>query len=141
MQGFVEAEVIARSERFVISRRPHVLAVELIGQLKPADVDAWLGAVKGDIERNGYPHFVAVDLHRLSPVDSMAARFRVASFARSTLPKVRWLAIFAKPNTAAQLVARVVIRIAGVSNVSVHERDEDFHAVVEKFCVGLSPAP
>lgn len=130
MHGFLSSELRREASHFRLWRHGPLLALELFGPVDDEGSERWRREVLEECERHGWPRFVAVDLRRLDPQNTMLGRFRTASTGRVFLSRVEWLYALTGASPGPLIVVRTVLRVIGATNVSFLSAEEDFRKVL-----------
>lgn len=121
--AFVGEELVASGAGWSLHRSPHVLRVFLSGRIDDATSDTWRAAAGAHLAAQGTPRFGFVDTQAVEQVASLPARLRSAAFLRGCAEKMDEV-VLVQSDAQVGFVLRVILRVAGSSNVHLVSPDE-----------------
>lgn len=128
------------SPRLRIWREPGWAFVRLDQDVDDEGSVAWRGAVDADIARHGWPRLMILDVHAVVATNSIGMRFKSAGWARNVLQHLEQGVIYSGNNHVSSFVIRTILRLAGMSNVTMLGTEDELRAAVDSYRLG-TPLP
>ncbi|MDP2343507.1 MAG: hypothetical protein Q8O67_21285 [Deltaproteobacteria bacterium] len=97
---------------------------------------AWRGVVDAQMAEHGWARFMILDVHAVVATNSIAMRFKSAGWAKNVLQHLEQGAIFTGANHRSGFVIRAILRIAGMSNVTLIGTEDELRAAVDRYRQG-----
>ena len=139
MYGFTDEHLVARVPHVNVWRADDVIGVQAHGVLDDATSDRWRAIVDDDIARKGLPRFIVIDFSQCDPQNSMAARYRTASFAREKMKKIEHCLILTGGTAGPTVVVRAVLRALGLPNLEMTVDPAEFDVTLRAMRRGENP--
>ncbi len=128
---FVDETKLHDGDFFAVwRRRGHggdVVGVRIVGPLTDEKNPVWRAWLDARFATDGWPRFIALDVKDAIPAASLPTkRLQTAMWGKSTLGRIERGSIHLGHEASVSLTVRATLRIAGMSNVSLHHSDAAF---------------
>lgn len=140
MFGYSDAERVAVGDYWIIFRCPTTVFMRVTGVIDDARSEGWQRALQAEFDRAGYPRFCAMEVSTVEPTNSMASRFRSAQWIRKTLERIEHGCVLTGARPGPLVVSRAVLRIVGLSNITVLTETEQLQHALDAYRNGQTPS-
>ena len=103
-----------------------VVDVRIVGPLTDDKNPVWRAWLDARFAADGWPRFIALDVKDALPAASLPKRLQTAMWGKQVLGRVERGGIHLGREASVSLTVRATLRIAGMSNVSLHHDDDAF---------------
>lgn len=139
MYGFSPTTVVFTSPSFTLWREGSVMGAQLTGFIDDPVSLAWRAALTAEIERGGYPRFLAFDMAESEPRASRETRVQVARYVQALMKHVEWAALHTRRQLLPTSVMQAVRHIVRIPNVTVTHEDQLFANAIVLMRAGKRP--
>jgi hypothetical protein len=134
--GLPTDSMVTDADGVAIWRQGRVLLVQVTGVIDDGRSALWRHAVDEHIAERGLPRMCAFDFSGCEPQNSMAARYRTATWGRALAQKIEWASLFTGGAAGPSFVVRTAIRLIGMSHVVLRFDEAEFQLDVSAMLQG-----
>ena len=114
--------------------------MRITGELTDERNPIWRAHVDALCAEAGWPRFMVLDVRDAIPMASLPKRIQSALWGKAVLSRVEHGLIVVGGNARAGLTVRAILRVAGMTNVTIASADRAFTATLADLLAGHAPS-
>jgi hypothetical protein len=124
---------------FGVWRVAHTMGIRITGALDDDRNPVWRAKVDELCARDGFPRFIALDVREAIPAASLPRRMQTAAWGRRMLASIEYATLAVGKDARVGITVGAIMRIVGMSNVSLRNHDEAFARDIDAMMRGERP--